>query len=108
MISIYNEAQIFPAFGEIKAVCLSTDTKPMAGIITGERLLELNTGKVFVFSNESSQWYEIKSSDNSSEESSESGSSSEESSESDSSDNSSSEENSEANSLSEEGGNENS
>jgi len=59
MISIYNEAQDFPEFGKIKAICLSTDTKPTTGILTGEKLLELDTGKTYVFSNENVTWYEI-------------------------------------------------
>lgn len=42
----------------IEGFCLSTDTKPTNGIITGSALVEVDTGKAFFFDEESSTWEE--------------------------------------------------
>lgn len=39
--------------------CLSTDTKPSSGIANGSILLEMDTGKVYQFDEEHSQWREF-------------------------------------------------
>lgn len=49
MISIYEEKQDFPFIGEIKVACLSTDTFPTVGIDTGEKLLEIDSGNIYIF-----------------------------------------------------------
>lgn len=38
--------------------CLSTDTKPTDGMITGSKLVEIDTGKRFLFDEVSEDWYE--------------------------------------------------
>lgn len=39
--------------------CLSTDTKPTDGWANGSKLLEMDTGKVFMFDEANSQWREF-------------------------------------------------
>lgn len=40
-------------------VCLSTDDpKPTAGVQNGDMLLEMDTGKIYLFDEENSQWLE--------------------------------------------------
>jgi hypothetical protein len=43
----------------IEAAGLSTDTKPATGVITGSLFLEVNTGDVFAFDEESGEWKKI-------------------------------------------------
>ena len=43
----------------IEGVCLSTDSKPTTGIANGSMLLEMNTGKIFVFNEAGSAWVEL-------------------------------------------------
>lgn len=38
---------------------LSTDTKPTSGIVTGSVFVEVNTGKAFLFNEDSSSWVEV-------------------------------------------------
>ena len=38
---------------------LSTDTKPTTGIVTGSVFVEVNTGKAYLFNEDSSQWVEV-------------------------------------------------
>ena len=46
----------------IKAAGLSTDVKPTAGIITGSRFTEADTGDEYMFAEGASpQWYKVKS-----------------------------------------------
>lgn len=40
-------------------VCLSTDSKPTGGIANGAILLEMDTSKLYVFDESSSQWIEL-------------------------------------------------
>ena len=46
----------------IEAACLSTDTKPTDGIANGSLCLEMDTGKIYAFNEEASEWIEIGSS----------------------------------------------
>ena len=39
--------------------CLSTDTKPTEGINNGSTLLEMDTGKMYMFDKDNEQWREI-------------------------------------------------
>ena len=39
--------------------CLSTDTKPTEGINNGSILLEMDTGKMYMFDKDNEQWREI-------------------------------------------------
>ena len=39
-------------------VCLSTDTKPV-GVSNGSMLLEMDTGKIYVFDEQNNNWIEI-------------------------------------------------
>lgn len=42
----------------IEGACLSTDTKPTEGIYNGSKLMEMDSGKLFMFDAESSTWLE--------------------------------------------------
>ena len=42
----------------IEAFALSTDTKPTEGILTGSCIIEVNTGKAYLFDEASSTWKE--------------------------------------------------
>lgn len=59
MLRITTE-QTFTEDGKkyIEGFCLSTDTKPTTGIITGSSLVEVDTGNAFLFDEESSTWEE--------------------------------------------------
>lgn len=39
--------------------CLSTDTKPIGGVANGAILLEIDTGKFYVFDEAGSRWVEL-------------------------------------------------
>lgn len=41
--------------------CLSTDTKPTEGINNGSSLIEIDTGKGYVFDAENKEWHELSS-----------------------------------------------
>ena len=43
----------------IEGHCLSTDTKPTEGIVNGSTLLEMDTGKVYMFDEENKEWKEF-------------------------------------------------
>ena len=43
----------------IQGACLSTDTKPTAGILNGSCLIEMDSGKVYFFDESGSQWLEF-------------------------------------------------
>ena len=43
---------------EIEGSCLSTDTKPTAGIANGSIMVEVDTGKVFFFNEGAGTWVE--------------------------------------------------
>ena len=49
MVRILVEQQFASAKKYIEAAGLSTDTKPKAGLITGSKFTEVNTGDVFLF-----------------------------------------------------------
>lgn len=44
------------------AACLSTDTKPTAGVANGSTCIEMDTGKTFMFNEDGSEWIELPSS----------------------------------------------
>ena len=43
----------------VEAVGLSSDQKPNTGLITGSRFKEIDTGRQFVFNEESGEWMEV-------------------------------------------------
>lgn len=43
----------------VEIACLSTDTKPTAGIITGSLALEVDTGDVYAYDEAGAQWGKI-------------------------------------------------
>lgn len=50
----------------VEIYCLSTDTKPTTGIVTGSFCMEVDTGKTFLFNEEAasdSKWVEQNSED---------------------------------------------
>lgn len=44
---------------EISGFCLSSDTKPTAGIANGSILTEMNTGKIYMFNEAAKAWVEF-------------------------------------------------
>ena len=58
MIRILEERTFVEGKKFIGAAGLSTDTKPTTGIITGSSIVEVDTGKPFLFDEESSTWEE--------------------------------------------------
>lgn len=45
---------------QIKEVaCLSTDTKPTEGVANGSILIEMNTGKIYMFDEAGAEWLEV-------------------------------------------------
>ena len=45
-----------------ESVCLSTDVKPTTGIANGSTCIEMNTGKKYMFNEDSGEWVEVPSS----------------------------------------------
>ena len=43
----------------IEAACLSTDSKPTDGIANGSIVIEMNTGKIYMFNEAGSAWVEL-------------------------------------------------
>lgn len=43
----------------IEAACLSGDSKPTDGIANGSLVIEMNTGKIFMFNEAGSAWVEL-------------------------------------------------
>ena len=43
----------------IEAVCLSTDAKPTEGIQNGSTVIEMDTGKIYMFNEAGSTWVEL-------------------------------------------------
>ena len=59
MIS-YSKAQIIDSVKRyVEGTCLSTDEKPVDNIGNGSVLLEMDTGKVYLFDEENSIWKEF-------------------------------------------------
>lgn len=45
---------------QIKEIaCLSTDTKPTEGVANGSILIEMNTGKIYMFNEAGAEWLEV-------------------------------------------------
>ena len=62
MITYTKDPVVFgtnPTKRYVEGHCLSTDTKPTAYIANGSMLLEMDTGKVFMFDEEHTQWEEF-------------------------------------------------
>ena len=59
MITIMETKKIFNNKQLVDIACLSTDTKPTIGIMNGSMLIEVNTGKLYVFDESASAWNEI-------------------------------------------------
>ena len=43
----------------VEGECLSTDTKPTTGVANGSILIEMDTGKIFMFDATNSTWREV-------------------------------------------------
>jgi hypothetical protein len=43
----------------IEIACLSTDTKPTTGIVSGSLAIEVNTGDIYVFDAEGTSWTKL-------------------------------------------------
>lgn len=59
MIRITKEENFASDKKYIEAFGLSTDTKPTSGIVTGSVFVEVNTGKAYLFNEDSSAWVEV-------------------------------------------------
>ena len=57
MISLQTlraDGSILSYYGD--GVCLSTDDKPTGNVENGTKLLEMDTGKVWIYDSENTQW----------------------------------------------------
>lgn len=59
MIRFYSSEQVDNEKVLVEIACLSTDSKPTAGIATGSLALEVNTGKIYAFDEVGESWGEI-------------------------------------------------
>lgn len=60
MIRFYKDTyQITPEKTMMQIACNSTDDKPTTGVATGSLCLEVDTGKMYAFSEKTSTWTEI-------------------------------------------------
>ena len=57
MISINRRMMYGEVFNDVR--CLSTDTKPLTGIKNGSTLIEIDTGKKYLFDALSKAWNEV-------------------------------------------------
>ena len=46
-------------YTEQRYVCNSADTKPTTGVPNGSKLLEMDTGTVYVYDEENTTWQEV-------------------------------------------------
>lgn len=53
-VDAYNQERVL-----VEAACLSTDTKPTDGIANGSIVIEMDTGKIFMFNESGSAWVEL-------------------------------------------------
>lgn len=58
MLRLIVDKQFDSGARYIEGYALSTDTKPTTGIITGSCIVEVNTGKAFLFNEDASAWVE--------------------------------------------------
>ena len=58
MIRILMERQFTVTHKYISAAGLSTDGKPVGNFVTGSKYVEVDTGKRFLYSEDSGQWIE--------------------------------------------------
>lgn len=54
-----NAAADFNGAQYVEVACLSTDTKPTGNFLTGSTLIEVNTGKVYLYNSAASTWVEV-------------------------------------------------
>lgn len=59
MITVYRENGIVEGKGELEYRGLSTDTKPTENITNGSVFIEIDTGKLYMFDAEGTQWKEL-------------------------------------------------
>ena len=59
MISVNKEDWVASNYPYREGVCLSTDTKPTDGWANGSKLIEMDTGKVFMYDEANGQWREF-------------------------------------------------
>ena len=59
MVTWTKRERMEPGYVVREGVCLSTDTKPTAGIGNGSTLMEMDTGSVYVFDEAGSTWLEL-------------------------------------------------
>lgn len=57
MVSVNRRTQYGAVFNDVR--CLSTDTKPLEGIKNGSTLIEMDTGKGYLFDADSFTWKQI-------------------------------------------------
>ena len=59
MITYNKSTQATDKTVYVEGVCLSSDAKPTSGIANGSMLIEINTGKIFMFNEAGSAWVEL-------------------------------------------------
>lgn len=54
-----NEARYMGGKKYVEGECLSYDVKPTENIMNGSKLIEMDTGKVYLFDEANSVWWEV-------------------------------------------------
>ena len=60
MVSVNRQEMYGRVYNDVR--CLSTDEKPTEGIRNGSTLVEIDTGKSYMFDSDGSEWHEAESS----------------------------------------------
>lgn len=58
MLSLPKNNEVSPVYHG-SGVCLSTDEKPVGNVENGSQLIEMDTGKVYLYDAENSEWKEF-------------------------------------------------
>ncbi len=62
MVNVYGTKADNWGSGPFDVRCLSTDTKPKAGMPNGSTCIEIDTGKKFLYDRAGDEWHEVSSS----------------------------------------------
>jgi len=57
MISVNKQQSYGKVFNDVR--CLSTDEKPVDGIRNGSTLIEIDTGRGYIFDSDNRSWHEV-------------------------------------------------
>ncbi len=59
MITYYSNKQYDETTQMVEIACLSTDSKPTAGIANGSLCLEMDTGDIYAFNEAGTAWVKL-------------------------------------------------